>query len=235
MKTSNKILLGTFIGILVLTSAINLMVYAKYKRGDYKPFTREDRTFIATVPLPAAKNISITALGNCEIIVSDTPRFEIQKDRAGRVSYSLKNDTLYMHGDSALTIEEMQQGGRNYDLVKLYMPAGMLIKAGYCNLELFGGSDSTHAASFAVQLSNDSELKIRQGASRDYKGQYGQLHIAGDFSKIEFDNLVVVQNLQLKLKDASVDFRAAMLNAVDINADEHSKITFTGSNFKALK
>ena len=101
MKTSNKILLGVFLTILLLSATINLMVYAKYKRGQYEPFVREEER-LTSVNLPAAKHVSITALCRVEIINSAAPKLEVRKGEENGITYKMVGDTLVILSNTSL-------------------------------------------------------------------------------------------------------------------------------------
>jgi hypothetical protein len=102
MKTSNKILLGIFLGIILLTTTVQLMVYAKYKRGDYIPFQREAYSPLTKLEVKPFRYLSVSALRNCKIIVSDTPRLEVADYNEEKLSYRVVNDTLIINGDPKL-------------------------------------------------------------------------------------------------------------------------------------
>jgi hypothetical protein len=108
MKTSNKILLGIFLATLLLTTTINLIVYAKYKRGDYVPFERAEER-LTSVNLPAAKYVSITALCRVELSNSTTPGFEVHKGQEKGITYRMVGDTLVILGNTSLP-GEIEQG-----------------------------------------------------------------------------------------------------------------------------
>ena len=126
MKTSNKLLLGIFCTIILLTTAVQLMVYAKYKRGEYIKFNRETFTPLTSVEIPAVRFISIKGLGNCGIMHSDKPKLEIQKKFVNPFTYRVVKDTLFIIGDTSHTIDELEQGTRNYN-------HGEYIPACYCS------------------------------------------------------------------------------------------------------
>src|SRR5688500_17585935 len=127
MKTSNKLLLGIFLTIILLATTVQLMVYAKYKRGDYVKFKREKFVPMASVEIPAVRFISITGLGYCSVLHGDKPHLEIEKEKVDRVTYRVVNDTLVIIGDTLQTIDELQRGIRNYNLVNIYVPATVQI------------------------------------------------------------------------------------------------------------
>lgn len=234
MKTSNKILLGIFLTILLLTTTVQLMVYAKYKRGDYVAFQREKFITVASVKLPATRFVSVKNLGTCVLINSDTSRFETDEDKAGAISFRVANDTLIINGDTTLTADQLQHGERNFHLIKIYIPASVPVNAASCNLFIDGSVDSAHAPAYNIHLSKKSELNIRQ--SRRGKFNYiGQLLINSDDSYINFDHILDIKELNLTLALSRLAYTQATFRKLTLNTDNASTITLSGQNLNALK
>lgn len=234
MKTSNKILLGVFLAGILLTTAVNLAVYAKYKRGEKVPFKRDAAGYMSRVNLPAARFVSITGLGGVELINSDTARYEIQKNKDRRISYRMVNDTLVIHGDSTLTDDQMQKGTRNYQLFKLYLPASVPVQAAYAGITVRGNVDSTKAPSFNIHLKRYSMLNMGDG-NRD-RAHINQLQLSSDNSKSELRDWLVVNDLNLTLTNGSkMDTKQAEITKLTLDIDHYSTINLSGHSLKAIK
>lgn len=233
MKTSNKILLGIFLAIILMTTTVQLMVFAKYKRGDYVAFQRDKFIKVASVNLPATRFVAVKNLGTCVLINSDTTRFETDQDKAGKISYRVINDTLIICGDTTLTADQMQRTGRNYQLVKIFIPATVPVNATSCNLFINGSVDSVHAPSYNIHLSNKSELNIRD--SYGITSYFGRLLVISDHSGISLNNKVVVSDLNLTLADSRMDYSEATIKKLALETDSNSYIALSGRNLKALK
>jgi len=234
MKTSNKILLGIFLTIIFITTAVQLMVYAKYKRGEYVAFDRDKIIKVASVKIPATRFVSIKNLGNCVLINSDTSRFETDQDKAGRINYRVINDTLVIHGDPTLRAEELERGERNFQLVKIYLPAGVQVNATSCNIYINGAVDSVHAPSYSIQLEKKSQLDIRQ--HNDVDTYFNRLLINCERSGISLDNDVIVNELNLKLEfNSFADYQEAKIRKMTLDMDSRSRISLSGYSFNALK
>ncbi len=64
MKTSNKNIIGSILAVLLLTTTVNSMVYAKYKRGELMcPFSVNRPELMAKIDAPAARFVSLIGFG----------------------------------------------------------------------------------------------------------------------------------------------------------------------------
>ncbi|OQP66724.1 hypothetical protein [Niastella populi] len=231
MKTSNKILIGIFLAVIILTTSIHLYVYAKYKRGDYVPFQRESAVFMDRVDVPGAKFVSITGLGGVELINSDTAKFETDKDNVGRISYKMVKDTLVIT-DPTLTDEQLERGGRNYQRFKLYLPPSVPVQTAFCSINAKGAVDSTHAASYKIALTRNSNLSIRNDNRASY---FDQLLIKGESAEIVLEDQAIINDLHVQLVHSSINDMKATIQSITVEADPQSSLNLSGKNIKALK
>jgi hypothetical protein len=235
MKTSNKLLLGIFLSIIFLTTAVQLMVYAKYKRGEYVKFKREEIVPMASVEIPAVRCISIKGLGYCIVLPGDKPKLEMEKEKVDRVSYHIVNDTLVIIGDTLQTIDELQRGIRNYNLVNIYVPATVQINGTYSSIRVGGAVDSASAPSYIVRLQKDSHLFINNRSHDKATMYFNQLNINGEQSKIDLDGHSFINDLNVQLTNSKIDDKEAVIKNLTMDADSKSTITLSGKNIKALK
>lgn len=231
MKTSNKILLAIFLSIILLTTAVQLMVYAKYKRGEYVKFDREDFNQLTSVEISVVRFISIRGLGNCGIMYGDKPKLELQKEHVGPLAYRVVNDTLFIIGDTTYTIDNPERGNRNYNHVNVYLPATVQINATNSDLRVGGAADSTSAPSYSVKLEKDSRLFINNDAAV----YFNQLNINSDQSKIELNDHAFINDLNVQLIKSEINDKEAVIKNLTMDADSKSTVTLSGNNIKALK
>jgi len=249
MKTSNKLLLGIFLTIILLTTTVQLMVYAKYKRGEYVKFKDERFSQMTAVEIPAVRFISIVGLGNCSVLPGDKPRLEVKIEKVGRVIYRVVNDTLFLIGDTAITIDELERGTRNYSYVNLYLPATVQVRAAYSSLGINGAADSTSAPSYTVRLEKNSHFFINKRNPHDQKIStqghgngddnptvyLNQLNISSEQSKIELNDHALINDLNVQLINSNIDDKEAGIKKLTMDVDSKSTVTLSGNNIKALK
>jgi hypothetical protein len=233
MKTSNKILLGIFLAVIILTTSVHLFVYAKYKRGDYVPFDREAPMFTERVEVPQARFVSITGLGGVELINSDTAKFETDKDKMGRISYRMVNDTLVIT-DSTITHEQLERGSRNYQRFKLYLPSSVPVHTIYTGIMIRGNVDSTKAPSFIVNMGKETWFSM---PGNDEEPAYiNKLTIFSNGSTLNLEDNVVVNELDLKLiNKAHADTKQSEIRKLTLDVDSRSTINLSGNSIKTLK
>lgn len=232
MKTSNKILLGIFLTIIVLSATINLMVYAKYKRGEYEPFAREES--MVSNKLPSSKFVSVTALCNVEIRNSDTPRFEVRKGEEEGVTYKMVGDTLMFQSKRSLAKRQTEEVECNYQWLILYLPVNMQASFTHAGVKIKGSEDSTQAPSFNIQLHKDSRLLVN-----DWEGGHkyiNQLQLSGDESSFDLHDRLVVKDMRLKLIDhCKFDGKRSAINSLTLDVDNSSTMNLSGFSIKNIK
>jgi hypothetical protein len=234
MKTSNKLLLGIFLTIILLTTAVQLMVYAKYKRGDYVKFNQEEFSPMTSLEIPAVRYVSIKGLGNCGIMHGDKPELEIQKEHVGPLTYHVVNDTLFIIGDTTHTINDLERGNRNYNEVNVYLPSTIQVRAAYSYLGIGGSADSTSAPSYIVRLEKDAHLVIKK-RNRDKAVYFNLVNINSEESKIVLDEHSFINDLNVQLINSKIDDKEAGIKNLTMDADSKSTVTLSGKNIKALK
>lgn len=235
MKTSNKLLLGIFCTIILLTTAVQLMVYAKYKRGEYVKFNREEFSPMSSLQISTVRFISITGMGNVSIIPGDTSKLEVPKENATRLTYRVISDTLFIKGDSTHNTDDLERGDRNYSHVNVYLSATVQINATHSNLRLGGAADSASAPSYNIYLDKSSYLGILDRGNYKKDLYFTQIHIEGGESTIEMHEQTVVNSLHAKLINSKIDDKGAVIRNLTIDADPKSTVTLSGKNIKSLK
>ena len=229
MKTSNKILLGVFLATLLLTATVNLIVYAKYKRGNYVPFERKEEQ-LTSVNLPAAKYVSIIALCRVELSNSATPGFEVHKGKEKGITYRMAGDTLVI---TSLPTE-LEQDGCNSQLLKLHLPATTEVYAHSVGIRIIGKADSTQAPSYNIHL--DKRSVLHTGYNDDDTRYINQLLLVGNDTNFELDEHIIVSDLSLKMVNNSrFDDKKAEIRSLTLDVDNNSTINLTGNSIKNLK
>lgn len=232
MKTSNKILLGVFLTILLLSATINLMVYAKYKRGDYVPFVREEER-LTSVNLPAAKYVSVTALCRVELINSVAPKLEVRKGEENGITYKMVGDTMVIMSNTALP-EKIEDGECNRQLLKLRLPATTEVYAHCADIKINGNTDSTLAPSYNIHLDKRSFLYTND--NDDDTRYINQLLLWGDDTRFRLDPHIIVSGLNLKMANGSrFDDEKGEIRNLTLDVDNSSAINLSGKSIKNLK
>jgi hypothetical protein len=232
MKTSNKILLGVFLTIIVLSATINLMVYAKYKRGDTVPFVREEKR-LTSVNLPVAKYVAISALCNVELINDASPKFEVHQGQEKGISYQMVGDTMVILGKTSLP-GQIEKGECNNQLLKLHLPATTEVYAHFAGIRINGSKDSTLAPSYNIHF--DKRSFLQTGNSDDDHRYLNQLLLSGNDTNFELDEHVIVSVLNLKMVNNSrFDDRKGEIRTLTLDVDNNSTINLTGNSIKNLK
>lgn len=210
------------------------MVYAKYKRGDYTPFKREQLTPMTSLSVPPAKFISLKGFRGCGVKPSATLKLEIQRDNAEFIKYEMVNDTLVIT-DKSNTDNELKQGFRSNIMVNIYLPASVQLKGTYCDCRLWGAEDSVTAPSYNISLEKDSYLSINFRGPDNASVYFNQLNIKSDGVRIDLNHHAVINAFNLQLADSRLSDNSATIRKLTMEADNNSSIELSGKNIKALK
>ena len=230
MKTSNKLLLGIFLTILVLTTTVQLMVYAKYKRGEFTAFKREEFIQMTSLPIPAARYISLKGFGSCRVWPFPSLKLDVQKDNASFVKYHVVNDTLVITGSSNDPDDRIE----NNIPLTIYLPASVQLIGTNCTFWVLGTDDSTAAPSYNISIKN-SYLAINfidAGKATEY---IKQLNINSVSSMIDLNNHAVINDLNLQFTESKLSDKSATIRKLTMEFDDKSSIDLSGKNANALK
>ena len=228
MKTSNKILLGIFLTIIILTTVVQLMVYAKYKRGEFTAFKREQFIPMTFLPVPPARYVSLNGFGNCAVKSSDTFKLEMQQDITRFIKYHVVNDTLFVN-DTRFTEYELERGTRNNGLVNIYLPASVQLKGAYGSFRIYGANDSASAPSYTISLKNTYLFPDNASV------YFSQLNIYSESSRIDLNRHAVFHDLNLQMKDSRLMDNSATIRKLTMASDNTSSLELSGKNVNALK
>src|SRR6266700_4411475 len=121
MKTSNKILLGTFLTGMATVTLIHVALYARYKSGNIVALAGADNSQLESVSFPVIKFVSMDGLQNCTLIPADSMRLEIEKPNRSEVFFKQSGDTLFVSSDKHPG-NKFFSGSPTYQPVKIFIP-----------------------------------------------------------------------------------------------------------------
>jgi len=237
MKTSNKIVLGIFVGPLLLLTLLQVTLYAKYKSGHYVSMQSVQEDRFIHVPLTNISHIAVYGLNNFKIMPSDNLKLEIEKEEISHLHYIVKGDSLIIHGDTLLTRSNGdKQTERSYQDVNLYLPmAAATILADNAEVTLLGSKDSVKARSYYFSIVNDASLKVDQNGEETKPVYFKGLTIkASHSSGIELTAQTRVMDLELTMIESAFTDNGASIEKLAVDADKVSNITLKGDNLRKV-
>jgi uncharacterized membrane protein len=234
MRTSNKILLSIFIGPLIILTALQLTLYAKYKSGNYVAMktVKEDR-FMRYAP-KNINHVAVYGLSNFHLIPADSVKLEIEKDLNSHLKYTVIGDSLIIRVDS------IKSGGsyefeRSYQEVNLFLPASESITIDNSDMILQGSKDSTKAQSYHFFIVNSAVFKIEQYGDDSTQMHFKEVTIKASHSAgIEFTAQSHIADLQLSMIESAFTDNGASIDKLMIDADKESNISLKGDNLKKV-
>jgi hypothetical protein len=230
MKTSNKLLLGLFISILLVITMLNIAVYAKYKRGNFISFDTVNQKNYDEAALPPFKYIAITGMGEVHLKKAASAKIQWANKVPRSFAYKVVNDTLFISGDSLANPHELKNQKRNYQEVKLFLTGAEPVFANIGTLYVTGAKDSVTAPSWELHLADRSSLDVGQF---DNEGGYiNRLQLTTDHATVTFRNQVVINELKLQSRESTIENEEANIRHLYLQTDDRTKLTLFGNNLK---
>jgi hypothetical protein len=235
MKTSNKILLGTLLTVLLILTGIHVAMYAKYKSGDFTVSTASSNT--DTVDIDPVNFVRITGMEN--IVIEPSSSFSMLKAKVmpANFKYLISGDTLVITGDtSSYKAGSERQFTRMSEQITLRLPAVEKISAENTSIWLNGTRDSASALNNRFDLAF-STLNLQQEFA-DSRRYFGNLDVTAiGNSRIEMnDYLITIKSLSCTLINSVLeDAPHSILEKISVNFDDYSVIKLNGTNLKKLQ
>jgi phosphotransferase system IIB component len=244
MRTSNKILLGTFIAILFIITAIHAALYTKYKRNDFVTMTVLHNERYNSYDIKDVQSVLLTGLQNVTIIPADTARLEIEKNDNNdnndnnMMRYQFQHGVLTVKGDTTIIRNDnMPDHIRAYQDVILYLPPIQNIKADFCELVINGKKDKANTSSLAIEL---HETNLHLGSwNRDNDTAatwFDKVNVVkSQNSSIDISGNIIMKELSLNLEASNFEDGKLTCDSLFINTDNTSSVKLSGKNIARTK
>lgn len=233
MRKSNKILLGGFVALVLITIGVHVTLYAKIKNGDLVVLRDGTDEQMERIVAGNIKHVLIKGMEECRIVTGDSAILEMNKNRNKNFRYRVAGDSLIV--EAGLSDEDYATGRRIYVAATLHLPPVESITASYSNVFLSGVSDTSAAISRNINLSH-CQLHLRNN-SRDGKPAFWKdLAINSRSSALHFAGGAVLNELVLTMNDNSVlTDEGAMVSNFQLQMDGSSSVNLHGAMLDKLK
>ncbi|MFT3825047.1 MAG: hypothetical protein QM731_14080 [Chitinophagaceae bacterium] len=237
MKTSNKLLLGVFLAVVLGIIGIYTSLYAKLQSTDFVKLntTRFGEIFEQHDLPPAAKSIIVSGLSNLDIVASDTNRVVISKiaKATNRIFFYQQGDVLIIKGDT-LYDKANPNDSRADRPVTLYVNTIDQVKIINAECYLYGNKDSGSSRSLNLELDN-VDLNFRGSKDADKKtGYWSNLKIEGTEADIELAKSSNIRSLDVSLKQSKLRDKGVKLGKLSIQADDLSELSLKGESINKI-
>jgi hypothetical protein len=234
MKTSNKILLGAFVLLIVLASTPVIIVRAKYASGNIvKEAPGEKNKFNDTYTYKTPiRRVVISNLGEVLIITASLASGKNGDNSV--VSQTLEDGILYIKLDTAAARKMSNAEGRIYNHVELFLPQVDSIHVVNSSLQIRGQEDSSAAIrSYNIQLF-ESSLHIEPASRTGETTYFRQLTVnAQAGSDIHVDGKLYIGHAAFSMSSTSFDDNNDVsFGKLILQADSASSINIKGHNLR---
>ena len=232
MKTSNKILLGTFFTLLLILFAVHITLYAKYKKGDYT-LVSDDMwpANMITYSLENVKYVSLDNIDNITVSTSDSSKLQYDKADEGDeniLSVVRKDDTLFLSGKSATRNE-----GRWYRKTHLSLAGLLPLKVINSQIHVVVSAKKS-LAPLSMDIMLDRSFMDVNNRHKNALS-FGTFKInAINKSRIDLYNLTT-NFLDVNLENSSLEENTLMADSIRVMTDLESKLALTGKNLVKAK
>jgi|SRR5687768_3270349 len=233
MKTSNKILLGTFLAVLLILFSVHISLYAKYKKGEFK-IAGDDMwpTNMITYSLDDVKYVSVDNLENLVIGQGDSSKLRYDKPIKGdenMLSVTKKNDTLFLSGKNA-----KDKNGKWYKATSLSLAGLLPLKIANSKIHMGTESSKSGALLIPIDMMLDNsfmEVNIREETPMSF----GTIKInAINKSRIDLYNLKT-NFLDIRLNNSFLEETTLVADSIRLMTDMDSKFELSGKNLIKAK
>jgi hypothetical protein len=214
MKKSNKLLLGGFLALLLLISAIHVSLYAKYKAGNYTIYNAEEDLIPQAIEsFPNVLLVSVRNVRGATVTFGDVAQME--KSDESDVHYVRKGDTLLIAGN-----DSTNQGGFRH-AVSFKLPRNATLTA--FNSSLSFKTD--------VKTGENNPVIYLQKSAAVFDGTNGSLRlghvkvIASNGSTVAFKDNTQVNSLDVQLSGSSFEYDDGDFGQLSIVTDSLSRIS----------
>jgi hypothetical protein len=214
MKKSNKLLLVGFLTVILLITAINITIYAKYKNGDYTIYNAED--YLKPPSMESFPNIKFISIRNVQ---GATIRFgdvaQVEKENENRVQYALYGDTLLITGrgrSNQLVVRERVAFTLPYNATLSVFNSDVSFKTDKKSAEI----------NTAIYLQKSAALFSATESPLQF--EYIKVQ-ASDSSIVTFHGNTQVNNLEVQLSKSSIEYGDGNLGQLSIMTDSVSRIS----------
>jgi hypothetical protein len=226
MKKSNKLLLGTFLFVFLIFLGIHLALYANLKMGNYSAYREDEDQNRITYNLTPVRYVSINGVREVVVYASDTSRLQfLHKEDEGAFAFRQQNDTLFL-SQRDTTSNDNDWNAR----LLLGVADGAFIKAVESSVLLRGRMHHSGHTTFSVDviagnLGTDTEKAAPFETLLVQASGNAQVRLGG----------ARIGKLDATLTNAYLEDEGARIDSIRLQADETSKVLFTGSNFSKAK
>lgn len=211
MKMSNKLLLGGFLLLVFLISAIHISLYAKYKSGDYTLYHSADELSQSLQSFPNILFVSIQNVPAASLRFSATAQVEKQEEEGIRVTQK---------GDTLLITRKAGQDISHFPL-SVFVPHNATISVINSSVVFSAGKDDEKTNS-AVYL----KKSVAHFSGRQTRLQLGRLNVnISDSSTVTFSGNTSATDLQVRIRQSSFTYTGAASTQLRIATDSLSTLT----------
>lgn len=230
MKTSNKILLATFLTVLLIMISVHVALFAKYKKGDF--IAVNDDMWPMNMISQSLTGINYVSLENVEslyIQAGDSSKLEYEKterNEENSLQVIRKADTLFVTVKS-----NGNTNGKWYRRTQLSL-SGLLpvhIKNAHSYIR---SSKTTQPLALDVSL---DEAFMEVNNNSDERLNFSTLKAnAVNGSQINLFN-TTINDLDVTLRNSSLEETKLDTDSIKITTDAASKIQLSGKNLQKAK
>lgn len=214
MKKSNVLLLGGFLLVVLLISAIHITLYAKYKAGDFTIYNAQDDLTPPSMQLyPNILFVSVRNVPRATVKFSDVAA--VEKGEEEDIQYLRRGDTLLITGS-----DRANQEGFTHD-VAFNLPYNATVSV--FNSSLFFQTGKKTAGNNPVIYLKKSWV-LFSGA--DDSLRLGHIKVvASDSSTVAFGGNTLVNHLDVQLSRSSIKDTDGNFDQLSIVTDSLSRIS----------
>jgi hypothetical protein len=227
MRTSNKILLFSFLTAVLIITGIHIALKAKIDSGNLVVIGKRGPGPFDNFEAPGVKHVIISGFEDCRVYYSDTAQFKLTKNWKDLMDWKVNGDTLIIEAG-----KKYETGERLYQPVLLYLPNDVDIHGRYTNFFLYGDTARENSRTVTGET---CEINVRSSASRGIS-YWKKLNISTTDAVVDISPDCNIEELELSLGGATRFMDGgAKFGSISARLDSTSTMTLSGGNIEKVK
>jgi hypothetical protein len=229
MKTSNKLLIGTFLLVISFLLLLHFSLFSKFKQHKFESEEQLISSFFSVHSLPAIHYISLTNV-RAYIRPSKNSKLGINSANDGNINFHISKDSLFVEGNSPYHDNIEFTSDPVLNRVQLWLPENLFIRIKESQVQLKGSPDSIGSKSFIIHLEEGS-LILGDFLFVDSSDSYFKNIVVTEARKSQIVLSSRIDSMDVNLTKSLLNDWGAKINFLSLKADDSSNLSLNGKNF----
>jgi hypothetical protein len=214
MKKSNKLLLGGFLTVILMITGIHIVLFAKYKNGNYTIYRDDKEKNERMQSFPNVSYVIIRNVNNATVQFGDSAA--VEKDREDVIKYEQKGDSLII---TSKYYHNIHPDGSRF--IRFTLPYNVNLSA--INSFLYFEKGKTDAGTNPIIILQRSHAVFIKSTTSALLGHVKL--VASDSSIASFQGNTQMTHLEAQLSNSTLEYNDGDVGELSIVTDSLSRLS----------